>query len=60
MCFSDVYGIFQNYIYVDTGASCFGFRTLFEKLDLIPRRRWEGNVKMDFQELGLGGMTGLI
>jgi hypothetical protein len=21
-----------------------------------PRRRWEGNIKMDFQEVGCGGM----
>ena len=22
----------------------------------IPRRRWEDNIKMDFQEMGCGGM----
>jgi hypothetical protein len=25
-----------------------------------PRRRWEDNIKMDFQEVGLGALTGLI
>jgi hypothetical protein len=25
-----------------------------------PRRRWEGNYKMDFQEIGWGAWTGLI
>ena len=24
----------------------------------IPRRRWEGNIKMDLQELGVGFRTG--
>jgi hypothetical protein len=26
----------------------------------IPRRNWEDNIKMDLQEVGCGGMTGLI
>jgi hypothetical protein len=25
-----------------------------------PRRRWEDNIKMDFQEVGWGAWTGLI
>jgi hypothetical protein len=25
-----------------------------------PRRRWEGNIKMDLQEFGWGAWTGLI
>jgi hypothetical protein len=25
-----------------------------------PRRRWENNIKMDFQEVGCGAWTGLI
>jgi hypothetical protein len=25
-----------------------------------PRRRWEDNIKMDLQEVGLGAWTGLI
>jgi hypothetical protein len=25
-----------------------------------PRRRWEDNIKMDLQEVGSGGWTGLI
>jgi len=25
-----------------------------------PRRRWEGNIKMDLQEVGCEGMDGLI
>jgi hypothetical protein len=25
-----------------------------------PRLRWEDNIKMDFQEVGCGGWTGLI
>jgi hypothetical protein len=25
-----------------------------------PRRRWEDNIKMDYQEVGWGGMAGLL
>ena len=37
------------------------YRVLVRKLDGkrqfgIPRRRWEGNIKMDLQEVGCGGM----
>jgi len=27
---------------------------------VIPRHRWEDNIKMDLQEVGLGAWTGLI
>ena len=26
----------------------------------IPRHRWEGNIKMDLQEMGRGAWTGMI
>jgi hypothetical protein len=37
------------------------YRVLVGKLEgkrplWIPRRRWEGNIKMDLQEVGCGGM----
>ena len=34
----------------------FRFKTLLKKASLIPRRRWEDNIKMEREELGFGGM----
>jgi len=36
-------------------------RTEGKRPDGIPRRRWEDNIKMDFQKAGMGGFwTGLL
>jgi hypothetical protein len=33
----------------------------WEKIPLgRPRRRWEGNIKMDIQEVGWGGMNSIV
>jgi len=46
------------------GESCSAYKVLLGKLDKkrplgIHRRRWEGNIKMDLQEVGCGVWTGL-
>ena len=46
------------------GESCSAYKVLLGKLDKkrplgTHRRRWEGNIKMDLQEVGCGVWTGL-
>jgi hypothetical protein len=44
------------------GGRCvqgFGENTLKERTLGRPRHRWENNIKLDLQEIGQGGVTGL-
>jgi hypothetical protein len=47
----------KNFVTVLVVMHC---KIIFDRPLGRPRRRWEDNIKMDLQEVGCGGWTGLI